>query len=232
MSFRATILIGNKKWKIGIGSAKGSDVAIAVKKATHEAYKAIIKVPVTSWLTVPYAVSLKNKASKIILIPAGPGTGLKAGSSLRYVLELAGYENILSKIVGANNKLNVALTAFKALESYKHADFFARSQQEENKSQKQSVRGENDEDTQSDDTTNTSEAQKKSLTKTQDNKLTDKTKPKERKFDNKRPTSQPAFKNTPPKRFIQKDTGRGDGKRTSTPVRRPTVPAQRPATKK
>jgi outer membrane biosynthesis protein TonB len=59
------------------------------------------------------------------LIPAAPGTGLKAGSSLRAVLELAGYENILSKIVGANNKLNVALTTFKALSTYKHADHFS-----------------------------------------------------------------------------------------------------------
>lgn len=125
MSFRATMLIGNGKWKIGIGTAKGPDVAVAVRKASREAYKNIVLVPITENRSVPYPLTVKNKAAVIKLIPAASGTGLKAGSSLRSVLELAGYENILSKIVGANNKLNVALTTFKALQTYKHADHFA-----------------------------------------------------------------------------------------------------------
>lgn len=119
MTFRATILIGNKKGKIGIWVAKGKDVSIAVKKATHEAYKNISVVPITEGLTIPYPIVLKNKASVIKMIPAAWGTWLKAGSSVRMVLELAGYANMLSKIIGTNNKLNNALTTVLALTSMK-----------------------------------------------------------------------------------------------------------------
>lgn len=119
MSFRATILIGNGKGKIGVWVAKGKDVAIAVRKASHEAYKNIQVVPVTENGSVPYPVTIKHKACVIKLIPAAQGTGLKAGSSVRMVLELAGYSNILSKIVGSNNKLNNSLTVIKALSSFK-----------------------------------------------------------------------------------------------------------------
>lgn len=59
------------------------------------------------------------------LLPASEGTGLKAGSSIRSVLELAGYSNILSKMVGSNNKLNNALATIRALSAYKHADYFS-----------------------------------------------------------------------------------------------------------
>lgn len=124
MSFRATVLVGNKKWKIGIGLSKGPDVSTAVKKASREAYKTIVEVPITKADTVPYGVSMKYKSCIVRLIPASAGTGLKAGSSVRSVLELAGYENILSKIIGSNNKLNNALTTVRALASYKHHEHF------------------------------------------------------------------------------------------------------------
>lgn len=125
MSFRATILVGNKKGKIGLGSAKGNDVAGAVSKATNEAYKALFQVPVTKGDTVPYELTYKYKSSKVRLLPASEGTWLKAGSSIRSVLELAGYSNILSKMIGSNNKLNNALATILALASYKHADYFS-----------------------------------------------------------------------------------------------------------
>jgi len=125
MSFRATILIGNKKGKIGLGVSKGNDVAGAVSKATNEAYKAMFLVPITKGDTVPYALTYKYKASRVRLLPASEGTGLKAGSSIRSVLELAGYSNILSKMIGSNNKLNNALATIKALSSYKHAEHFS-----------------------------------------------------------------------------------------------------------
>lgn len=67
---------------------------------------------------------MKFKACVVKLLPASEGTGLKAGSSIRSVLELAGYSNILSKMVGSNNKLNNALATIKALSAYKHADYF------------------------------------------------------------------------------------------------------------
>ena len=125
MSFRATILVGNRKGKIWLGTAKWNDVAGAVSKATNEAYKALFQVPVTKGDTVPYAITYKYKTSKVRLLPASEGTWLKAGSSIRSVLELAGYSNILSKMIGSNNKLNNALATILALASYKHADYFS-----------------------------------------------------------------------------------------------------------
>ena len=125
MSFRATILVGNRKGKIWLGSAKWNDVAGAVSKATNEAYKALFQVPVTKGDTVPYAITYKYKTCKVKLLPASEGTWLKAGSSIRSVLELAGYSNILSKMIGSNNKLNNALATILALASYKHADYFS-----------------------------------------------------------------------------------------------------------
>ena len=125
MSFRATILVGNRKGKIWLGSAKWNDVAGAVSKATNEAYKALFQVPITRGDTVPYELTYKYKASRVRLLPASEGTWLKAWSSIRSVLELAGYSNILSKMIGSNNKLNNALATILALASYKHADHFS-----------------------------------------------------------------------------------------------------------
>ena len=124
MSFRATVLVGNRKGKIGVGTAKGADVTIAVSKASREAYKNIVDVPLTKANTVPYETTTKYKSCLVKLLPAKGGTGLKAGSAVRSVLELAGYENMLSKIIGSNNKLNNAIVTIIALWNYKHADFF------------------------------------------------------------------------------------------------------------
>ncbi len=125
MSFRAIIVVGNKKGTIGLGLAKGADVSTAVSKASKEAYKNLFTVPITNANTVPYILEMKYKSSRVRLLPASSGTGLKAGSSVRSVLSLAGFENILSKILGSNNKLNNALATIKALSAYKHADHFS-----------------------------------------------------------------------------------------------------------
>jgi small subunit ribosomal protein S5 len=124
MSFRATVLVGNKKGKIWIGVSKWPDVSAAVSKASREAYKNMFIVPITGSQTVPYLTVTKYKACVIKLLPATAGTGLKAWSSVRAVLELAGFENVLSKIMWSNNKLNNAMASIKALSSYKHADHF------------------------------------------------------------------------------------------------------------
>ncbi len=124
LSFRATILVGNKKGKVWIGVAKGPDVSAAVSKASREAYKTMFVVPITGNQTVPYPTTTKYKSCIIKLLPATAGTGLKAWSSVRAVLELAGFENMLSKIMWSNNKLNNALATIRALSAYKHADYF------------------------------------------------------------------------------------------------------------
>jgi hypothetical protein len=81
-------------------------------------------VPITATKTVPYPMTNKYKSCLVKIIPATPGTWLKAGSSVRSVLELAWYENILSKIVWSNNKLNNALASIQALSNCKHIDYF------------------------------------------------------------------------------------------------------------
>lgn len=82
-----------------MGNAKGNDVASAVQKASQEAYKHILEVPITKNGSVPYPITLKYKACIVRLLPGSEGTGLKAGSSIRSVLEIAGYSNILSKMI-------------------------------------------------------------------------------------------------------------------------------------
>lgn len=123
LSFRAIILVGNKKGKIGLGVAKGSDVAVAVKKATNEAYKNLVVAPITEAMSIPYPVQAKYKSASIKLLPATSGTGIKAGSSVRTVLGLVGYTNMLSKIMGSNNKLNNALATIDALHTFKKGKF-------------------------------------------------------------------------------------------------------------
>lgn len=137
LSFRAIILIGNKKGKIGLGVAKWSDVAIAVQKATREAYKSVIVAPITDTESVPYELTHKYKAAVVKLIPASSGTGLKAGSSVRRVLELAGYTNMLSKIMWTNNKLNNAIATLQALGLYKKNKLQARN--DKRKSREESI---------------------------------------------------------------------------------------------
>lgn len=114
------MIVGDRKGKIGLGVAKGNDVTSAIRKAAHDAKKKIINVPIVGDATVPYLTKHKYKSAIIKLIPAASGTGLKAWSSVRMILELAGYNNILSKIMWTNNKLNNALATIDALKSYKH----------------------------------------------------------------------------------------------------------------
>lgn len=129
-SFRAIMLVGNRNWKIWLWVANGIDVAIASAKATHDAYKNMIEIDINDDGTVNYAVEKKFKSAKIRLIPATPGTGLKAWSSVRSVLELVWFKNILSKIIGTNNKLNNAILTIKILSSYKkfskNGDYFTK----------------------------------------------------------------------------------------------------------
>lgn len=123
LSFRAIILVGNRKGKIWIGVSKWADVQIAVSKATREAYKNVVEVPLTEKGTIPYQISNTYKGAQVKLIPAAPGTWLKAGSSVRMVLDLVWCTNILSKIMWSPNKLNNALATVEALWSFKVGKF-------------------------------------------------------------------------------------------------------------
>lgn len=114
LRFRATVVIGNRKGKVGIGLGKSNEVTGAIQKAIAQAKKDMIKVPLDG-STIPHDIKIKLKSSKILLLPAAPGTGIIAGGTIRKVLELTGVKDILSKSFGTTNKVNNTKATFEAL---------------------------------------------------------------------------------------------------------------------
>lgn len=114
MRFRACVALGDKKGRVGIGLAKGADVTNAVSKAVNQAKKKMINVSIV-YDTIPHEIYAKFGAAKILFKPAGKGKGVIAGGVVRLVLELAGVKNIISKILGTNNKVNNAKCVISAL---------------------------------------------------------------------------------------------------------------------
>lgn len=114
--FRALVVVGDRKHKVGIGIAKGADVTAAVTKATDVAKKHMITVP-TYKGTLPHDVEAKVAGAKILIMPASAGTGLIAGGVVRTILEVAGVSNALSKSLGSTNKANTAYATLAALQS-------------------------------------------------------------------------------------------------------------------
>jgi len=113
--FRATIAIGDKRGRLGIGLAKANDVAEAINKARGRAEKSLITVPLVKG-TIPYEIEAKYGSAKLFFKPAAPGTGIIAGGAVRKALELAGVENILSKALGSQNKINNLKATHQALD--------------------------------------------------------------------------------------------------------------------
>lgn len=114
--FRALVVVGDRKGKVGIGSAKGADVTSAVTKATDVAKKHMVSVSLYKG-TLPHEAEAKVSGAKILIKPASAGTGLIAGGVVRSVLEVAGVSNALSKSLGSTNKTNTAYATVAALES-------------------------------------------------------------------------------------------------------------------
>ena len=113
--FRALVVVGDKKNKVGIGMAKGADVTAAITKATEVAKKHMITVSLYKG-TLPHEVETKVSGAHILLKPASAGTGLIAGGVIRTILEVAGVKNVLSKSLGSSNKANTAYATIKALD--------------------------------------------------------------------------------------------------------------------
>lgn len=118
MRFRALVVSGDRNGRVGIGLKKGTDVAEAVAKATAQAKKNMVKVPIIEG-TIPYAVKLKYKAAVVFLKPAVTGSGITAGGPVRAVVTLAGIKNISSKMLGAANKVSNVRATFEALKTFK-----------------------------------------------------------------------------------------------------------------
>jgi small subunit ribosomal protein S5 len=117
-SFRATMVVGDRKGRVGVGVGKGTDVSIAINKAVNQGKKKMINVDIFNG-TIFHDVNMKLGSAKIMLKPAKEGRGIVAGGAVRAVVDLAGIKDIVSKSQGTSNKLNVARAAIEALRKVK-----------------------------------------------------------------------------------------------------------------
>ena len=123
--FSATVAVGDRKGRVGIGTGKAKEVPDAIKKASQAAVKNVVRVSIVDG-TIPHEAIGVRGASKVMLKPATAGTGVKAGGAVRAVLELAGVKNILSKSLGSNTKINMAYATLEALKSQRTVEQIAK----------------------------------------------------------------------------------------------------------
>jgi small subunit ribosomal protein S5 len=114
--FKALVVVGDRKTKVGVGVAKGADVQSAIAKATDVAKKSMITVPVTN-TTIPHDAEVKLSGARVMIKPAAPGTGIIAGGVVRQIIGVTGITNLLSKSLGSTNKVNIAYATIEALKS-------------------------------------------------------------------------------------------------------------------
>ncbi len=116
LRFRAVVVVGNKKGKVGVEIAKGSDVAKAITKATRLAKKRLIEIPLID-KGIPYEIETKFGSARVILRPQKKGKGLIAGGAMRVVCDLVGIKDISAKILSkSRNKFTIAKATIKALQ--------------------------------------------------------------------------------------------------------------------
>lgn len=113
-SFAAMVVVGDGKGRVGWGYAKANEVPPAVEKAQKQATRSLINVPLVDG-TIPHTVKIKFGPARVLLMPAGPGTGVIAGAAVRAVCEAAGIHNILTKSYGTSNQVTVVKAAIEAL---------------------------------------------------------------------------------------------------------------------
>ena len=113
-SFAAMVVVGNGNGKVGWGYGKANEVPPSVEKATKQASREMVDVPLVNG-TLPHQIKGQFGAAKVILIPAGPGTGVIAGAAVRAVCEAAGITDILTKSFGTNNPVTLVKATMKAL---------------------------------------------------------------------------------------------------------------------
>lgn len=114
--FKALVVVGDRKNRVGVGVSKGADVQTAVAKATDVAKKNIITVPIIN-TTIPHDAEVKLSGARVLIKPAAPGTGIIAGGVVRQVIGVTGITNLLSKSLGSTNKVNIAYATIAALKT-------------------------------------------------------------------------------------------------------------------
>lgn len=112
--FKALVVVGDRKNKVGVGVAKGADVQAAIQKATETAKKNMITIPVVNG-TIPHDVEVKFAGARVLLKPAAPGTGIIAGGVVRTIIGTTGITNLLSKSLNSTNKVNISYATVEAL---------------------------------------------------------------------------------------------------------------------
>ena len=122
--FSATVVVGDRKGRVGLGTGKANEVPDAIKKAVQAATKNVTTVSVVDG-TIPHEAIGVRGASKVMLKPASKGTGVKAGGPVRDVLELAGVKDVLSKSLGSSTKINAARATLRALKDQKSPNHVA-----------------------------------------------------------------------------------------------------------
>lgn len=118
MSFSAIVVVGDKKGRVGVGMGKAPEVADAIRKGSAKAKKAFITVPMFN-ATIPHQIEVKVGAARVFLKPAPEGTGVIAGGAVRAVVEAAGIRDVLSKVLGTNNKASNVHATIEALKQLK-----------------------------------------------------------------------------------------------------------------
>ena len=114
--FKALVVVGDRKNKVGVGVSKGQDVQTAIAKATDVAKKNMITIPVLNE-TIPHDAEVKVSGAQVLIKPAAPGTGIIAGGVVRSIIGVTGIRNMLSKSLGSTNKVNIAYATIDALKS-------------------------------------------------------------------------------------------------------------------
>lgn len=114
--FKALVVVGDRKNRVGVGVSKGADVQTAIAKATDVAKKHLITIPVINE-TIPHDMEVKVSGAQVLIKPAAPGTGIIAGGVVRSVIGVTGIRNMLSKSLGSTNKVNIAYATIEALKA-------------------------------------------------------------------------------------------------------------------